>query len=589
MFHRRAERICLAIIGGAILLLPACGGGAQPTPTSAPPSPTATKAAAPTATLAPRPANTATAAASTPTPVPTQKPATPTAAASTPTAAAAGKYGGVLSMAMNVDPEHFDMHLASGVSVSMLFKQTYNGLVQYDDKTYNQVLPELAEKWEVSGDGLVYTFHLRQGVKWEDGKPLTASDAAFSINRMAHPPAGLSSPRGGAVLTAVTKAEAPDPSTLIVTLKNRSASFLENLASDWVVVEPQHVLEAKGDMKTTVMGTGPFTMTNFTRGSQYVFKKKTDYFVAGRPYLDGISVFIIPDAGARIAALRTGQTKMSALGSASVVDTKDREQLKKDMGDKLVIAAHSAFSAEYVYVNTRKAPWSDPRIAKAISLALDRRAIIALSGQDGVVAGYMDPLTPWALPLTETQNLPGFRADKAADLAEAKRLMAETKLGTINVTVPYSNVFEHTAIAAKSQLAQIGLNITLALQPTPAEVSKVLGERKFDIVTYASSQPTGDPDMIIGTAFSAKGTRNYTGFQDAEVERLMGLQTIELDQAKRKAITNQVERRLIEVSPSTIPVFWRVFDRLYSSDIRGFTQGPGMFLGEKFDNVWLAQ
>ncbi|MDP2952689.1 MAG: ABC transporter substrate-binding protein, partial [Chloroflexota bacterium] len=251
----------LVILG---LLLAACAPAASPTPAPTKPAPTVAPAA-PAPTAAPAPA--------------AEKP----------------RSGGILTSSFSGDPSSFDSHQERTVLNLAPVAPAYSLLVQNDPADNSKIIPDLAERWEVSPDGKVYTFYIRKGVKFHDGKPATSADVKANFDRIIFPPKGVLSHRKD-TLQSVEKLEAPDDYTVRFILKFPHAGFLQMVGNPYNSIFPKHVLEAKGDMKKDIVGTGPFKLKDFNRGVSFELVKNPDYFVPGRPYLDGITFYIIKDA-----------------------------------------------------------------------------------------------------------------------------------------------------------------------------------------------------------------------------------------------------------------------------------------------------
>ncbi|MDP2954144.1 MAG: ABC transporter substrate-binding protein, partial [Chloroflexota bacterium] len=254
------------------LLVGACAPAAAPaSPTATPaptkPAPAPTPNQAPSPTLAPeRPA---------PTPSPVQRTA-PTSPPKAPLAAESPKYGGVLNLVLREDPPHLDMHLDSIGSMLMALSPNYSLLVQFDPKEPEKVVPDLAERWEISPDGKVYTFYLRKGVRFHDGTPVTAKDVSFTFNNIVFPPKGVRS-KHQAFFTALEKVEAVDDYTVRMTTKFPQASFISMVAIPFAFIYSNPYYQAKGDMRKNVMGSGPFKFKNYARGVSFEVERNSDY------------------------------------------------------------------------------------------------------------------------------------------------------------------------------------------------------------------------------------------------------------------------------------------------------------------------
>lgn len=232
-------------------------------------------------------------------------PATPALAAPTPTMKTASeqpRYGGALALPQHSDPPSLDVHRNMAATVFGPVGPIYNGVVQYDQS--NKVVPDLAQRWEISPDGKVYVFYLHKGVKWHDGRPFTSADAKFSLERLGQ------YPDMNFVTEAIDKIDALDEKTLKITLKYRQAGFLNFLGHGRVLIAPRHVIEAKGDLKRDAIGTGPFKLKEYLSGVSFRMEKNKEYFVKERPYVDTIIFYVMRDTATRFAAFRTGRLQI---------------------------------------------------------------------------------------------------------------------------------------------------------------------------------------------------------------------------------------------------------------------------------------
>ncbi|MBI2910236.1 MAG: hypothetical protein HYX92_21550 [Chloroflexi bacterium] len=249
------------------------------------------------ASCAPAAAPAATKAPLTPAPAPTVQ----TGAAPTPAPKAAGpRTGGVLTVAKRLPIPHLDMHQEITVNMQAPLAPVYSWLIQNDPiGDENKIIGDLAKSWDITTDGLTYTFKLQDGVKFHDGRPLTSTDVKASLDRIIFPPRGVVSPRQG-LYTAVDKIETPDALTVKISLKRVQGSFLQLLALQHNFIFPAHILKEKGDMKRDVVGTGPFKFVSEMRGVSFKTQRNPEYFVKGLPYLDGVTYYEIPDDRSRI-------------------------------------------------------------------------------------------------------------------------------------------------------------------------------------------------------------------------------------------------------------------------------------------------
>ncbi|MBI2907553.1 MAG: ABC transporter substrate-binding protein [Chloroflexi bacterium] len=559
----RKAFIALTILG---LLLSSCAPAAAPTPKPAPPT-----------SAPPKPAATAP-AASPAAPAPTPKPA-----------ADQSRYGGILNRANYEDPPSFDLQQEQTAPASLALFNVYQGLARQHPVDHDKTVPELAEKWEVSPDGTSYTFKFPRGIKWHDGTPFTVEDVKYSLDRMRTPREFKArSPRGEALLAAVDRSEVLGEDSIKMTLKYPSASFLLNISTGWVVVEPKHILVAKGDMKTDLVGTGPFKLKQYMPNVSLELVKNPDHHIKGLPYLDGIKMFTIKDDSSRFAAFRTGQVKMTAQGSKSMTPTQ-AEIVRKDMAGVAEVYLHSAQSRFTIMMNLEVEPWNNVKVRKAVDLALDRQAAIKVNGK-GVIGGHFDPLGPWGMKEAEVVKLPGFRQPKDADIAEARKLMAEAGQASgfkTKVVSPVGGAQERMAVVVKDQLAKIG--IAAELQPVESAVLvDRLRKRNFEVVSYSYADSTGDPTEVMDLFYVTGAGQNYSGFSDKEVDGLAAKQARAIDERTRRATLAELEKKLNDLVPWVINL-WDLRLAGAWAEIKNFKPGPGTHAPSKLDQVWLAK
>lgn len=554
---------CLVVL---TLLLGACvQPTAQPSTTSQPISASKiaeTPASKPAATAAP--------------PSSTTKPATDQA-----------RYGGVLTRPMNRDVPNFDIQQGQGADVSQTLTNIYEGLVRLDPIEHTKVVPELAESWKVSADGKVYTFEFGKGIKWHDGKAFTMEDVKYSLDRMHEPKAfNTISPRGQGLLEAMDSAEIVGENTVKITTKYPSASFLPGIATGWVAIEPKHILVEKGDMKKDAVGTGPFRLKQFNPDVSLELVKNQDYHVKGVPYLDGVTIFTIKDAATRFSAFRAGKVRMSFVGSAGLTPT-EGEIVRKEMADVATVQEYRAQARYTLAFNLKDKPWNDVRVRKAVDLAFDRQAAIKVHGK-----AYMGSIfvTPWGMDLSELAKLPGYRQPKDADIAEAKKLLAEAGYPDGFKTVLLSQAGgarEAQAVVAKDQLAKIGIDARLDLVEYATVLDRAV-KRSFDVFLINWVDNTGDPDETLYTYYATGGSRNYGDFSDKDIDALIQKQAQTIDEGARKAILAEIEKKLMDQVPMVI-VLWEFWEIGTWKEVKNFSQGNGIHPWGKYDRIWLAK
>ncbi|MBI2909125.1 MAG: ABC transporter substrate-binding protein [Chloroflexi bacterium] len=544
-------------------------------PANAPPPPTVASAPAPTA--APKPASPVAA------PKPTSPAATPKPAASQP------RYGGTLTAWDGIEPEHLDIHQAASGGTLWPVGAIYNGLIQHSPAPPHDIVSDLAQSWETGPDGKSYLFNLRQGVKWHDGRPFTPEDVKVSLERMANPQRGTVSPRK-TVYAVIDKVDALGSDKVRVSLQRPSPSLLGALAAGWSVIVPKHGIDAWGDMKTHAVGTGPFKFQAYVAGSHFIVKKNGDYFVKGQPYVDGITWYIIKDRAVQLAAFRTKRALMTGLGSRGL-DPAEVEIVRKEISGAAVYEYASPMGGLTLAFNVTRPPFSDLRARQAAVLALDQGAIIdvALRG-GGKRTGPVGTSGAWNIPEQELLALPGLRKPADADLAQARKLLAEAGYPNgIKTKFPFrtGSMYQDVAEVVAGQLSRIGIELTLErLEAAVYQVTQ--RQRNWDLMQTSYAGVLDDPDSHLSN-FITDSPNNFSGFSDKLVDELFAKQSPEMDLQERKRIVNQVERRLLE----QVPIF-RLYQALYIfahwPDLKGFQGvGVGPYNNVRWAHVWISQ
>ncbi|MBI2906524.1 MAG: ABC transporter substrate-binding protein [Chloroflexi bacterium] len=568
--------LCFSVL--VPLLLAACAPAAVPAVTAKPAVPAAKAPVAETPASKP-----AVAPPKLEAPLPTPPSATPKLAVEEP------RYGGILAIAAYANPVSYDMIQESVVQSVSPIAPCYSGLVQHDPLDQTKVIGDLAKKWDMSPDGMSYTFYLQENVTWHDGVAFTAEDARFTLDVVRNPPRGVVSTRKEYV-AAVQKVEASGKDILKISLQYPSASFLDNLGDGRMVVVPKHVFEAKGNMRRDVVGTGPYKFKSYVPGSSISVVKNSTYFIKGRPYLDGITWYIIPDAATRFAALRTHRVQLTPFNFQGLTPSQSETiRRDKELSDNIAVVKFRAPTGQTLWMNTTKSPWSDLRVRRALDLTVDRQKIIKVAVEGvGEVGSFMPP-GQWGLPEAELLNMPGYRLPKDADIAEAKRLLAEAgysqglKVPTLSRDAPQ---IERAATSAKEQLAQIGMDLTIVLKDQ-GSMYEMLYRRDFDIAFTGASGGLADPDQIFGQNFVPGVPRNFSDYKDEQMSEWYKEQSRAMDPAKRKEIVLNMQRKLHELAPFSV-LYWAIYESGFWKEVR-HVGDVSVYNNMKFQNVWLAK
>ncbi|MEK7875694.1 MAG: ABC transporter substrate-binding protein, partial [Pseudomonadota bacterium] len=368
--------------------------------------------------------------------------------------------GGVLKFAVSAEPPNYDCHAQTSFAFIHPVRPHYNTLLKFDTAKYPAIKGDLAESWNVAKDGLTYTFKLRKGIKFHDGSTFSSQDVKATYDRLRAPPAGVRSVRQ-ASYADVASIETPDPLTVVFKLKRQNASMLSNFASPWDCV--YSAAKLKQDPKfpeRNIMGTGPFTFVEHVAGSSWTGRKFEGYFEKGKPYLNGyVAIFI--SGAPMVNALAAGEVLAEFRGHSPA----DRDRIVKALGDKAVVLESPWVTTLVITFNTKKKPFDDQRVRKALSLAIDRWAGAAALQKVALVrhvGGLLRPGYELALPAAELVKMPGFSKDINASRAEARKLLQEAghpnltfKFTNRNVPMPYTPV----GVFLIDQWRQIGVTV----------------------------------------------------------------------------------------------------------------------------------
>jgi len=497
--------------------------------------------------------------------------------------AAGEQAGGVCNIRLSADPSSFDSIGNTASNVVTVLSPCYSALVMHDQENPGQIIGDLARDWTISDDGRQYTFRLYPEVRFHDGMPLTSADVKFTFDRIRQPPEGVTSSRKN-LFGRVTDIDTPDPQTVVFTLERPAAVFLDLLASAWMMVLPKHVFDAGGDLSDSIIGSGPFRFVEYNRGVSIKLERNPDYHIAGRPWLEGLNYFVVPDDGTSMANLVNGQLDVYSEFSGDQL-----QSATKAYGDRIRILRATSLSGDGISLNSRRAPFDNPRLREAFSLALDREAAIRVAQRGlGTVGGFMPP-GPWSLPPERLADISGYGGEIEDRRARARKLFAEAGQTTLAVTMTARkgvSTHEARAIFVKDQLAQVGVAVTVDLRES-ADYFERINTNDFQIATTQLGGLANDPDLLFGEYHTSFGSTNYSGVSDPDIDRLFTEQSAEQDASRRKQLVDEMNMRAIGQF-GFILLFWKEDFFAHSARLRN------VFLHQQADNnrrmadVWIS-
>ena len=473
-----------------------------------------------------------------------------------PARAQSPKRGGTLSLRL-WDPPHWDPHLTISYKTHIAYSFTHSRLLKH--KAGPGVQPgtfaiegDLAESWTQPNE-TTYIFRLRKGVRWQNkppvnGRELTADDVVYSVERFKT----VTGNANAYMLSSLDKVEAQDKHTVKFTLKEPYVWFLDMLAnSHAVAIIAKECVDKFGDLKKyeSAVGSGPWMLDSYRPNVGYTFVRNPSYFVTGQPYIDRIEVAVDEDNASRMAAFIAGKYDLG-WEYQGVINRVDWVQIKDTLKQKrprLQTAEYPNAVMTHISMRTDKAPFSDVRVRRAMSLAIHRQGIID-AVYEGV--GAFNPPVPaalkeWSVPMNQLGE--GARWYKY-DLSQARKLMAEAGYpkgfpATVDFTTYGSTVLIDMAQLVLKHLKDIGIDAKLNQKEYGAYISTSF-YGKFDSMTFGPQTGFQEPDNFLYDQYFPGELKNQSHINDPVVADMLIRQRRTQDVAKRREVIYDIQRHL---------------------------------------------
>jgi peptide/nickel transport system substrate-binding protein len=509
------------------------------------------------------------------------------ALAATATCADTPKSGGTLTYAVTAEPPNYDCHAIDTYAGLHVLAPHYSNLIKVDAETFPAIKGDLAQSWTISPDGLTYTFKLKSGIVFHDGSPLDSRDIKATFDRLRAPTGAVISMRQGQ-FEDIASIDTPDAATVVMKLKAPNASMLSTLAMPWNCVYSAAKLAQDPNWPAkNIMGTGAFVFVEHVAGSHWIGKKHEKYFAPGRPYLDGFkALFVKPLAVAN--ALRAGQIDAEFRS----VTPAERDTLVSSMKDKIAIQESSWLCKMEFFFNDTKKPFDDPRVRRALTLAIDRWGASGALSKISIVKAIGGPLRPGselALSQEDISKLPGFGRNIENARTEAKRLLAEA--GVPNLSFKMINritahPYTPTGVYVIDQWRRIGVTAE-HVQLDVAQQKAMLFGGQFDVGMDASCDDADDPLFQFTRYLSHdKSPRSFRLGSNRALDTIYDQIKASSDPAERKKLSNQFESEVL-TEAYDVPVIWYQRIVALSSAVRGWKISPSHYVGQDLVDVWL--
>lgn len=500
---------------------------------------------------------------------------------------AGAKSGGSFRFVWVFRPGHYDWLQATSIANLGSSSANFNGLIRrnYADggRTW---APDLATSWRIAGDGLSYTFFLRDGVEFSDGATMTSEDVIASWNRILDPPAGILSLRKAA-FNAVTGIEALDAKTVRFNLEEPAVVTLDAIGMEWNRILQKKTLEDNNfDLKTVQdpPGTGPYVFDDHIFGEKWVHKKNPNYFRDGLPYLD------------EIVLLHAGGANRGPMVLADRADagSSDPASLRIAQERGWNWEVYTTFLPWGLQFNVNRAPFNDVRVRKAIDLVLPRQ-VMQKSIQDAsmtFLGRWIHPASAFSPSEEELFQMQPMKEDKTLAILQAKALMKEAgyedgfsgvdyKVRRISYFVTHSEIVQ--AVLKRDLNIEVNLN---NIENRLWLNDSILGD--FDISHGAVNTTLNDPSDGLNNFYTCGGASNLARYCSKEFDSLLRKVDREFDPVKRKELVFQAYDILERDMPVAVFAYsgliWIAQDYVKNMPNRVFV-GPYDF--NKWDNVWL--
>ena len=490
------------------------------------------------------------------------------------------KRGGILR-ARGWDPVHFDPHLTRNFKTHTALSFMYSKLLRHKVGADVRpgifiVEPDLAERWE-EPDDTTYIFHLRKGVKWHqkppvNGRELVAEDVKFTYERFltekGNPERQL--------LDSVERVEVVDRHTVKFLLKEPFVWLLDILANAmcmWIVAP--EVVAKYGDLKKveTAIGTGPFLLEQYEPNVKTIFRRNPDYFRQDQPYVDGVEWLVLDDESTGVAMYRSGQVDTGP-GANWLVRQPDLEALKQSH-PHLRYQDIQANNATTIWMRTDKPPFTDVRVRRAISHAIDRQAMIEAVWMRGTLSPAVPPgLAEWSLAIDRLgEGAKYYRYDPK----EARRLLAEAGhpkgfKTTLTATSGYGRDLIDAVQMVLRDLKAVGIEAELKMQEYGA-YQATTGQGKFDGMAMGPYAVGWEPDSSLYGPYTPDQARNRGHVNDPKLAAMVKEQRLTRDLEARKQIIFDIQRYAAEqqyyiyLSSQIITSSWQPYLKNYAHNL----------------------
>ena len=465
------------------------------------------------------------------------------------------KRGGTLTTIVNPEPPVLHIGINNQGPTLVVGGKIFQGLLRYDSKL--APMPELAKSWEVSADGLEYTFHLQEKVKFHDGRPMTADDVVFSIMKF-HMEL---SPRARGVFGRIKDGIAVNPTTVKFVLSAPFEPFLLMFDNTVSAIVPKHLFEGTDFRQSPAVakpiGTGPFKVAEWQRGNFIRLERFDEYWKPGQPYLDAIIYRVVPDSQSRRLALESGQVLLT---QGSDIEPFDVPQMRARPNLEVQTTGWEYFGPlMWMDFNHRVKPLDDVRVRRALTMAVNRD-FIAQRLWFGIGKPATGPFHSATRFYDGSAKVPGYDVNAAKALLDEAGLKPNgqgVRFSIKHLSLPYGEVFTRLGEYLKQSFRQVGVDLQLESVDV-GTWSQRTANWDFD-TTINYLYQYGDPTLGVERSYVSSNIQkilftNTAGYSNPKVDELFAAARTGATEADRRTAFSAVQKILVD----EVPLLWVV-------------------------------
>jgi peptide/nickel transport system substrate-binding protein len=431
---------------------------------------------------------------------------------------------GTLVVQVATEPPGLDLTASPASAIAgVVFYNVQECLVKVD--RHGKLVPWLAERWHTA-DEKNYTFFLKRGVRFHNGREMRAADVKFAIERAMNPETKHPYPQYYAAIASLV---IKDDYTITVALKSPNAAFLYNMARQGSVIYPPESVES---LKSAPVGTGPFTVAEWVRGDRIVLARHPDYHVKGLPRLDRVTYRFIPDPNAALAALRAGDVDAAMFG----IGPEHVPELQRDPRFQVIIGETT--NDVILAMNNSRKPYADVRVRRAVTHAINKPEVVkgAMFGLGRILGSNVDPLNPYFVDLAGAMP---------HDAVRARKLLAEAGYAngfeTVLKVAPQYYYTVRTGEVIGSQLQKVGIRMKIEQVEWGQWLARVWKDADYDLTIIGHAEAWDIANYA--------NPRYYFRYDSPAFQDLFRRSEITVDDRARRDLYAQMQRRLVEDAP----------------------------------------